>query len=151
VPTWIKSTGIALPAERLRALTSQNVSALWLGPDEWLVLMPSREADQFRGRLASLNGDTGYLGSIVEVSARNVAIALNGARVRWILQAGCPLDLSDAAFPAGSCTRTLFGKAEIVLWRRYQDVWHLDCWRSFAPYLWSYLAQTAAESASTTP
>jgi heterotetrameric sarcosine oxidase gamma subunit len=33
------------------------------------------------------------------------------------------------------CTRTLFEKAEITLWRRGAQAWQIEIARSFAPYL----------------
>jgi sarcosine oxidase subunit gamma len=142
--TWNECTGIALPEDPLRAYTSGDESALWLGPDEWLVLVAQNEAD-FRSRVVSMSRDSQWLGSVVDISARNVGIALEGPHVWWILQGGCPIDLRGGAFPVGSCTRTLFGKAEIVLWHRDETAWHLECWRSFAPYVWVLLEQTARE------
>ncbi|MBV1705422.1 MAG: sarcosine oxidase subunit gamma, partial [Hyphomicrobiales bacterium] len=48
---------------------------------------------------------------------------------------GVALDLSADAFPVGACTRTVFEKAEIVLWRTDPGRFHVEVWRSFAPYL----------------
>ena len=62
-----------------------------------------------------------------------------------LLNEGCPLDLDAAAFPPGRCTRTLFGKAEIVLWRRDVDAWRVEVARSFAPYLLALLREAAAD------
>ena len=47
------------------------------------------------------------------------------------------------AFPVGFATRTLFDKAEIVLWRRAEATFHIEVWRSFAPYLAASLAEAA--------
>jgi sarcosine oxidase subunit gamma len=33
------------------------------------------------------------------------------------------------------CTRTLFGKAEVLLWRRAAEEYHLEVGRSFAEYI----------------
>ena len=63
-------------------------------------------------------------------------------RVR-ALNAGCPLDLGLKAFPVGMATRTLFDKAEIVLWRRAQETFQVEVWRSFAPYLVAALTEAA--------
>jgi sarcosine oxidase subunit gamma len=49
------------------------------------------------------------------------------------------LDLGLSAFPIGMCTRTLFGKAEIVLWRTGEAQFHIEVWRSFAGYVWGVL------------
>ena len=40
-------------------------------------------------------------------------------------------------------TRTLFDKVEIVLWRRAEATFHVDIWRSFAPFLAASLAEAA--------
>ena len=50
-------------------------------------------------------------------------------------------------FPVGMCTRTLFAKAEIVLWRTGENVFQIEVWRSFADYLWRYLVLAGAEFA----
>ena len=42
---------------------------------------------------------------------------VTGALAADILSTGVMLDLDPAAFPVGMATRTLFVKAEIVLWR----------------------------------
>jgi sarcosine oxidase, subunit gamma len=45
------------------------------------------------------------------------------------------------------CTRTVLAKAEIVLWRISQDVFHVEVWRSFADYVSRFLAEVAREFA----
>ncbi|MCJ2086106.1 hypothetical protein MKK88_08880 [Methylobacterium sp. E-005] len=59
--------------------------------------------------------------------------------------AGCPRDLGDAAFPAGSATRTLLGKAEIVLIRRAGPVptYRGACWHSWSSYVYDLLREAA--------
>jgi sarcosine oxidase subunit gamma len=45
------------------------------------------------------------------------------------------------------CTRTLFEKSEMVLWRTAPDSFHIEVWRSFAPYVTGLLAEVARERA----
>jgi len=54
--------------------------------------------------------------SFVEVSHRQTALEIR-VRVEDTLNSACPLDLDVRAFAVGMCTRTVFAKAEIVLWR----------------------------------
>lgn len=82
--------------------------------------------------------------SLVDISHRQTGIAVSGTAA-GMLNAGCPLDLDLAAFPAGMCTRTLFMKAEIVLWRTDAERFHLEVWRSFAPYVWEMLTVVGRE------
>ncbi len=142
-----KLVGVSLPAQPLRACDSQEAAALWLGPDEHLVLMPPDHAAAFRERGAQLDWASAPPCSLVEITDRNAGFVLTGAWVPWILSAGCPLDLTSSAFPPDSCTRTVFHRAEIVLWRRSTTAfrYHVECGRSYAPYLWRHLARSAAE------
>jgi sarcosine oxidase subunit gamma len=43
------------------------------------------------------------------------------------------------------CTRTLFEKVEIVLWRTAPEIFQVEVWRSFAPHLTQLLAEVARE------
>ena len=84
--------------------------ALWLGPDEWLVI------DETGDPLADCAG-VKALHSAVGISHRNVAISVTGRPRPATISAGCPQDLSLDAFPVGACSRTILGKVEIVLLR----------------------------------
>ncbi|BCM87536.1 sarcosine oxidase subunit gamma [Methylobacterium indicum] len=114
-----------------------------LGPDEWLIGMPEGEADLLMEAVAA--DLQGRAHSLVDISHRNVGIEVSGALAAEVLNAGCPLDLGDAAFPAGRATRTLLGKAEIVLIRHAGPVpaYRVECWRSFATYVHGFLQEAA--------
>jgi sarcosine oxidase, subunit gamma len=116
-------------------------AALWLGPDEWLLLADSEDAAAVSDVLESVLEGTAY--SLVDVSHRQIGLIASGAAAARVLNAGCPLDLSLQAFPVGFATRTLFDKAEIVLWRRAEGAFHVEVWRSFAPWLAASLAEAA--------
>ena len=45
------------------------------------------------------------------------------------------------------CTRTLFEKAEIILWRVDKHTYHVEIERSFAPYVWNMLIEAREEFA----
>ena len=108
-----------------------------LGPDEWLIGAPEPDADILAAAVTAELAGRAH--ALVDVSHRNVGIDVRGVAAAIALNAGCPLDLGDAAFPAGSATRTLLGKAEIVLWRTDTDSFHIEVARSFAPYVWGCL------------
>lgn len=134
--------GVALPREACRSARNGTVSALWLGPDEWLLLHAEFEDGWVPDLSAKLQGQ---LCSLVDVSHRQVALSVNGPRAEEILSSGCALDLSLTAFPEGMCTRTMFSKAEIVLWRIGRTGFHLEVWRSFARYIEELLREAESE------
>ena len=79
----------------------------------------------------------------MDVSDRYIGIEVSGPRAAWSLNGFCALDLAPHTFPVGMCTRTLFGKVEIVLWRTAADTFHIEVARSLAPYVWQCLQETA--------
>jgi len=113
----------------LRADTGGGHTVLWLGPDEYLV---------FSNESPAIATD-----SIVEVSHRTVGIRVSGLRAGWCLNAFCALDLDT--IPESGCTRTLFGKAEIILWRLGEAAFHIEAARSYAAYVWALLEEARRE------
>ena len=147
-PQVMAAAGVALGLEisqtACRAVVNGEVAALWLGPDEQLLLGPDG-----LDLAASLSGALrGLPHSLVNVSHRQTALQVSGPQANLLLNAGCPLDLDLAAFPVGMCTRTVLAKAEIVLWRTSAEVFHLEVWRSFAAYVTEFLAEVARELVS---
>lgn len=136
--------GAELPMQACRAtLAGQGRSALWLGPDEWLLLAPLADGAALKDGLEWAM--EGHAQSLVDVSCRQCGIEVSGPTASIVLNAGCPLDLDLDAFPPGMCTRTLLAKAEVVLWRTAPEVFHIETWRSFAAYVLGILDEAARE------
>ncbi len=135
--------GVGLPIEPWRSATSGPRTALWLGPDEWLLLADAADPDVITSEIAAALGDRPY--SWVDVSHRNAGFLLSGPHAADVLNAGCPLPLDLASFPVGKCTRTLFGKAEVVLWRTGDTAFRIEVWLSFAAYVAGLIAEAARE------
>jgi sarcosine oxidase, subunit gamma len=137
------SFGVALPIEACRFSTTRGRTAYWLGPDEWLLQAVNEDPAAVFACLHAALADKAQ--SLVDVSHRSDGLALSGTQASYILNHGCPLDLSLAAFPVGMCTRTIFGKATIMLSRPATDTFHIDVWRSFASYVWHSLDEARNE------
>jgi sarcosine oxidase, subunit gamma len=135
--------GFKLPNQACRAREGDGCAALWLGPDEQLLLVQQSEWADVLAALASTLKEMPH--SLVDISQRQIALHISGARAADVLSAGCPLDLHPQAFPVGMCTRTLLAKAPIVLWRTALDEFHLEVWRSFALYVQQLLREVSRE------
>jgi len=131
--------GVTLPTAALSSHTQGDISALWLGPDEVLLIAHSG-AD-----LSAILKNMSAVHSLVDVSHRQFAFTITHPKAAWFLESGCPLDLSLKTFPVGMCTRTQYEKTEIVLWRHREDCFQVEVWRSFGEYLEGLWAQSAAE------
>jgi len=127
-----------------RSASEGTRAALWLGPDEQLLLGSVSEGPTIEKQLQSI---AGLPHSLVDVSHRQMAFQVSGVPAQTVLNAGCPLDLYLACFPVGMCTRTVLGKADIVLWRTAEETFHVEVWRSFADYVSRFLAEASRELA----
>lgn len=113
-----------------RCATCDDRYLLRLGPDEWMIIGPEADTDAMTAQVEAALADRVH--AVVDISHRNVGLGVSGPHAAEILNAGCPLDLHPSVFPAGSATRTLLGKAEIVLVRpREEPLFRVECWRSF--------------------
>ncbi len=142
VASLSRALGVTLPQKPKTSAAKGSRTALWLGPDEWLVL--DEEGKDLLGDCAKAK----QLHSAVGISHRNVAISVSGPAAEACVNAGCPQDLSLAAFPVGASTRTVLGKAEIVLYRPAMDTFRVECWRSFSDYVFTFLSEAARDAAA---
>jgi sarcosine oxidase subunit gamma len=140
--------GASLPAQAggVARVAGTPRAALWLGPDEiWL----GTSMDDGAALEAALQtGLAAHAHSLVDISHRNVALELSGTHAAWLLNSLCPLELTLEAFPVDTVTRTLFSKAEIVLWRTGEHSFQLVLGRSFRGYVAGLLAEVSRELAA---
>jgi sarcosine oxidase subunit gamma len=146
--------GVAFAEAACRAVAHGTRATLWLGPDEYLLLdmapgatslhaAPEAAEADLASALESALADTPH--ALVDISHRQFALEISGSHAIPILNGACPLDLDLREFPIDMCTRTVFAKADIVLWRTRPDAFHVEVWRSFAGYVGGVLAEIAAE------
>ncbi|MGC1520952.1 MAG: sarcosine oxidase subunit gamma family protein [Steroidobacteraceae bacterium] len=139
-PVW----GVECPEEACRAKLQGSRAALWMGPDEYLLIGTDEEARETA--FSSLDSALGQMPhALVDVSHRQFALELSGPHAADILSGACPLDLDLGEFPTGMCTRTVLAKADIVLWRTGEAVFHLEVWRSFSGYVSGLIREIAGE------
>ena len=105
--------------------------AVMLGPDEWLLI----------GELSA--GGQGQPVSMTEITERQIGLLIEGSRAAELLMSGCPLDLER--MPAGRGTRTIYETVELTILKLSETRFHVEVWRSFAPWLLAALTQVAMD------
>jgi sarcosine oxidase, subunit gamma len=121
-----------------------SLSALWLGPDEWLLVGEPGSEDRIVTKcgeaLATLHS------SIVDVSADRTVIEVSGGRSRDLLAKGCSIDLHPRAFAVGQCAQTNFSRAQVIVTQTNNvPTWRLFVRSSFASYLALWLMDAMKE------
>jgi sarcosine oxidase subunit gamma len=144
VPALSRALGLDLPVMPKASSSVTGRTALWLGPDEWLVIDEGTVSPG--GGLMQAAASSGVVHSAVDVSHRNTAILVSGSGAAKAINAGCPQDLSLAVFPVGACSRTVLAKVEIVLLRTAEDSFRVEVWRSFSDYAFGLLAEGAQDA-----
>jgi sarcosine oxidase, subunit gamma len=132
--------GFDLPTEPNTVAGDASRAALWLGPDEWLVVGPP-------GSETALETDLRATGAtVVDVSANRTTLEIRGRGVRELLEFGCPIDLDPRVFGPGRCAQTLLARANVLIWFVADDpepVYRLLVRPSFAAYVAAWLADAA--------
>jgi sarcosine oxidase subunit gamma len=139
--------GIPLPVVPNAMVRGGGLAALWLGPDEWLVVGPPGTAGGLQARLRAAVGGTHA--AVTDVSAQRGTLLVAGPRSRDLLAHGVSLDLYPRSFGAGRCAQTLLARAQVVLAARDErrpGFWALVR-SSYAAYLAEWLLDAAVEYA----
>lgn len=121
-------------------------AALWLGPNEWLILGPPGSQVQIAEELERALDGTHR--SIIDVSDNRVALELSGSAAKDVLARGCSLDLDARSWSVGSCAQTLLARAQVILHERAETTGILVR-PSFADYLLDWLLDATARPVST--
>src|ERR1700694_5284700 len=97
--------GFTLPVVPNSVASREERRALWLGPDEWLIVGPDGQQEAIERALR--NGLDSASGSIVDVSANCTLLEIRGARARELLAHGVSIDLDARSFSPDQCAQTL--------------------------------------------
>lgn len=136
-----QSVGHGIPDPR-QALMGEGTAALWMAPDELLLICPYAEAP---GRLASLEAAlAGQHFLAVNVSDARAHLHVEGSGAREALAKLCPVDLSPDAFTPGMVRRTRMAQIAAAFWLDDAGTFHLICFRSVSDYAFNIL-KTAAK------
>jgi sarcosine oxidase, subunit gamma len=137
-------SGLRLPLEPNRFTESDRAIALWLGPDEWLLVVPCGTEHSVAQTLRQA-GHRHFI-AVTDVSHGYTTVNISGSRATDTLSKGCSLDLHPSVFRNNCCAQTLLAKAGVVI-RRVDGMRSFDLIvrRSFAEYLVLWLQDAGAE------
>ena len=135
-----KATGLDLPQTPGKFSAHAERSALWFGPDQWLIVAPAGEAGALTRTLDAVAG------SAVDVSDLRAEFELAGPLAADVLRKGCGIDLHPRVFGPGSCALTSLARVRVAM--RQTDErpgYRLLVERSVALYLWDWLIDAMTE------
>ncbi len=137
--------GFDLPKTPRTSNAWGDVKALWLSPDQWLVLCPR---DKTAALLESLNAALIKIYSLcVDVSDMRAIIRLTGEGVHEILMKGCSLDFFSDEYAAGTVRRVRFAEIAALINIVEANTIDLYVFVSYAEYAWEFLLKAARKGA----
>lgn len=136
--------GLTLPVKIGRRTGAGGVEALCLGPDEWMLHAPEAMVPGIAASCAAVYPNLPH--SLVDVSAREVTLVIEGARALELLTIGMPRDPESIALGEGR--RTNFDGVTVILWRDDETRFRMDVWHSFSVHLLHLLETGCRELAA---
>ena len=134
--------GMALPVEP-NTFSDGDRRIYWLGPDEWLVVLPESAATLANDLSAALSG---MHAAVNDVSGGYIAIQLAGSQSRDLFAKGCTLDFHPDVFGIGMCAQSGLGKAAVLFGMLDDEpTFEVIVRRSFAEYLVKWLSHAGRE------
>lgn len=150
VATPVRETlQLDLPLAVRETAAAPHVTALWQGPDEWLLVVADGDAAAVAERLNTALAGVHH--QAVDVSDNFTAIELSGRHGRDLLAKLVTIDLHRRSFHAAEAVATRLAKAEIRLWLTADETlpsglsFTIFVRRSFADYVWCLLADAGRE------
>jgi len=122
----------ALPREPCR-VGGAWPRALWLAPDDWLLVEPGEVGGDVDGWRSPLGQPSELV--ISEAGSGMRVLRVSGPRARDLLAKGSTIDFHARAFAPGTCIRTRFAQLHVLVDAVEEGVFDLYVERNLAPWL----------------
>lgn len=135
--------GMPLPRTVGETTRKGAYDALWLGPDEWLVVAVSETglAERLQAAAAATEGNA----QVLDVSANRTVLELGGPQAREVLEKGCPVDLHPRAFADDTAVVTTIARVPVILWKSDETMFRILPRASLAAYVAAWLVDAMQE------
>ena len=135
---------ITLPTIPNTTTKNDKITALWLSPKEWLlVVSPSINAVEVKSLQKEIS-DVHALA--IDVSDRWIAINLTGNKAIDILSKGTTIDLDNSFLNAGACAQTTLWTVNVIIYKvNSKPSFDLFVDSTMATFLWQWLEHSSRE------
>ena len=143
-----KNLNMILPTEANTSTTSDKLTAIWLSPDEWMIVsneLVNKDNDKYELNEILFNSiSKTNLGAVTDVTDQFVQLELKGKNIYEIFSAGCPFNFNEFKEKKGSTTQTVLNHIDVILHHKEENVVNIFVRRSFAEHLWSWIEDSAS-------
>ncbi len=126
-----------LPIQPNTYVKNDNVKAIWLGPNEWLITNNQNLYNNLKSEIGDMQA------SVTDVSENRTVIRISGEQIFKLLSKFLVLDLEKNLPDESSCAQTLFVKVPVLLVRNNNEkqIPEIDIFtnRSHANYIYNLI------------
>ena len=143
-----KNLNMILPTEANTSTTSDKLTAIWLSPDEWMVVsneLVSKDTNKYELQEMLFNSiSKTTLGAVVDVTDQFVQLELKGENIYEIFSAGSPFNFNEFKEKKGSTTQTVLNHVDVILHHKDEYIVNLFVRRSFSQHLWEWIEDSSS-------
>ena len=143
-----KSLNLLLPTEANTSSRSEKLTALWLSPDEWMVVSnekTKKDTNNYDLEESLYNSiSKTNLCAVVDVTDQFVMLELEGSKVYELFSSGSPFNFNEFKEKKGSSTQTLLNGIDVIILNKGINLVNLFVRRSFSEHLYSWINDSAS-------
>ena len=142
-----KILGMILPKEACSTSTNEQITSMWLGPNEWLLVsnntVDMKTNDYELEQLLFKDISKTNLGAVTNVSDQFTIFNLSGSNIFEILSKGSPFDFNTENFGDNKVIQTILNHVDVTIHRKSKEDVDLYVRRSFSDHLWAWIKDSS--------
>jgi sarcosine oxidase subunit gamma len=148
ITTIGKNLNMILPIEASTSTSGETLTALWLSPDEWMLVSNNAVSegsntydveDNLINNISKVN-----LGAVTDVSDQFVMINIKGSKIFDLFATGSPFNFNEFKKKKGSVVQTILSHIDVIIHLTEINEVNLLVRRSFSEHLHSWLNDSAS-------
>jgi sarcosine oxidase subunit gamma len=143
-----KHLDMILPTEANTSSSSSKLTAIWLSPDEWMVVsneLIEKNTNSYDLEESLYNSiSKTNLGAVIDVTDQFVMLELKGSKIYELFSSGSPYNFNDFRKKKGSTTQTLLNNIDVIIQNKSENIVNLFVRRSFSEHLFSWINDSAS-------
>jgi sarcosine oxidase subunit gamma len=143
-----KNLNMILPTEANTSTSGEALTALWLSPDEWMLVsnkVVSKDTNTYEVEDNLINNISKVnLGAVTDVSDQFVMINIKGNKVFDLFATGSPFNFNEFKNKKGSVVQTILSHIDVIIHLNEINEVNLLVRRSFSEHLYSWINDSAS-------
>ena len=143
-----KNLNMVLPTKANTSTSTEQLTALWLSPDEWMLTSNETVSEDNNTYYVEdeliRNISKVKLGAVTDVSDQFVMLNIKGSKVFDLFATGSPFNFNEFKNKKGSVVQTILSHIDVIIHLTEINEVNLLVRRSFSEHLHSWMSDSAS-------